>query len=66
MSGPLEWTTIDGAEVGYHLDRVHSIAQTLCFTRCELTDNNTIPLLMGMILDEVNQIQNSLDTGEEK
>ncbi len=57
---PLEWLSTRGADVQYHLDKVHAVAQILIFTDLKMLDNNTVPMLVGIILDEVNIVEKSL------
>ncbi len=63
MSSPLDWPSSKGADVRYHLGRVHAVAQTLMFTDCKLTDSNTIPTLIGIVLDEVTFAVSAFEQG---
>ena len=42
------------------MNKVHAVAQILIFTDLKMLDNNTVPMLVGIILDEVNIVEKSL------
>ncbi len=60
---PLFWLSKQGGDVRYHLDRVHAIAQILLFADLQTIDQSTIPILIGVVLDDVNAAVSTLERG---
>ena len=60
---PLFWLSSKGGDVRYHLDRVHAVAQILLFANLQSIDQRTIPILIGVVLDDVVAAVNTLERG---
>ncbi len=61
---PLDWLSNDGTPVSHHLVRVHAIAQITMSSDLQIIDNDTIPILFGIVMDEVNTVTRILDRGD--
>ena len=57
---PLDWLSTAGADVQHHLNKIHAVAQVMSLSDLQMLDNNVVPMLVGIILDEVNIVEKSL------
>ena len=63
---PLFWLSTNGGDVRYHLNRVHAISQIVMCADLRLVDHDTIPNLIGIVMDDVNAAISTLERGGAK
>lgn len=58
---PLDWLSTHGMPVIHHLQRVNAIAQITMSSGLKIIDDDTILILLGIVMDEVNTVTRTLD-----